>query len=259
MRTLKVEGSPRLLMTLARPGVAKDAGRCVVEEPVMDKVLEIALALVAFVVGEMLIRREKRRPFGFAQGKQAAALQRTISMNKPLLGASILLSHSLEEGIAENAVGLSRSAQIANTCIKRFGIGDAGLNRGFANAFDHRDEGFSGEAFDEVRSARIHVDHTWRHVNRLQTGLGHQWIELAANQRIASRQPLQLDQALDGHVGGAAVGVEGGRCVVTLDDGDGATGSEQAVENRQHFNGAREVLQDETDEDMVARFGGEGP
>ncbi len=45
MRTLKVEGSPRLLMTLARPGVAKDAGRCVVEEPVMDKVLEIALAL----------------------------------------------------------------------------------------------------------------------------------------------------------------------------------------------------------------------
>ena len=60
MRTLKVEGSPRLLMTLARPGVAKDAGRCVVEEPVMDKVLEIALALVAFVVGEMLIRRVKR-------------------------------------------------------------------------------------------------------------------------------------------------------------------------------------------------------
>jgi len=97
---------------------------------------------------------EKRRPFGFAQGKQAAALQRATNVNKPLLGASTLLSHSLEEGIAEDAVRLSRSAQVSNTCIKRFGIGDAGLNRGFANAFDHRDEGFSGEAFDEGRSAR---------------------------------------------------------------------------------------------------------
>jgi len=60
MRTLKVEGSPRLLMTLARQGLVKDAGRCMVEEPLMDKVLEIALALVVFVVGEMLIRRVKR-------------------------------------------------------------------------------------------------------------------------------------------------------------------------------------------------------
>src|SRR6267154_4748018 len=89
-----------------------------------------------------------------------------INVNKPLLGASTLLSHSPEEGIAEDAVGLSRSLQIADTCTKRLGIGDAGLNRRFANAFDHRDEGFSREAFDEGRSARIHVDHTWRHVNR---------------------------------------------------------------------------------------------
>ena len=67
------------------------------------------------------------------------------NVDKPLSGASTLLSHSLEEGIAEDAVRLSRSVKISNTGIKRFGIGDAGLNRGFANALDHRGEGFSGE------------------------------------------------------------------------------------------------------------------
>src|SRR5260370_36691334 len=96
---------------------------------------------------------EERRPFGFAQGKRAAALQRAINVNKPLLGASTLLSHSLEEGIAEDAVRLSRSAQVSNTCINGFGLGDAGLNRGFATAFALRDEAFSVEAFAGARSA----------------------------------------------------------------------------------------------------------
>jgi hypothetical protein len=51
-----------------------------------------------------------------------------------LSGASPLLSHCLEERVAEHAVRLSRSAKILNTRIKGFGIGDAGLNREFANA-----------------------------------------------------------------------------------------------------------------------------
>jgi hypothetical protein len=59
-------------------------------------------------------------------------------------------------------------------------------------------------------------------------------------------------------VGCGAVRVEVGRRVVALDDGHGAAGSGQAVENRQGLNGTREVLQDETDEDMIERFRGEG-
>src|ERR1700693_4176598 len=58
-------------------------------------------------------------------------------------------------------------------------------------------------------------------------------------------------------MGRAAVGVEVGRSMVALDDGHGATGSEQSVENRQRLNGTRQMLQDETDEDVVEGFGGE--
>jgi hypothetical protein len=59
-------------------------------------------------------------------------------------------------------------------------------------------------------------------------------------------------------MGCAAVGVEVGRSVVTFDDGHGATGSEQPVEHHQRLNGPRQMLQDETDEDVVKGSGSEG-
>jgi hypothetical protein len=104
--------------------------------------------------------------------------------------ASPLLSHALEERVAEDAVRLSRPVKISNPCIEGFGIGDTGRNRGFANAFDHRRKRLPGKAVDEARSARIDIHHSRGYVNCFQARLGHKWIELPANQRIASRQPL---------------------------------------------------------------------
>src|SRR5712692_7406918 len=82
--------------------------------------------------------------------------------SKPLSGAAPLLPHALEERVAEDTVRLSRSVQIANTCIKDFGIGDAGLKRGLANALDHRSERLPGKAIDQAGPARIHIHHAWR-------------------------------------------------------------------------------------------------
>jgi hypothetical protein len=45
--------------------------------------------------------------------------------------------------------------------------------------------------------------------------------------------------------------------MVTLNYGHGATRPEQAVENRQRLNGPRQVLQDETYENVVEGFRGE--
>src|SRR6266481_6618423 len=64
-------------------------------------------------------------------GRPAASFCKPLNRvdAKPLSGVSTLLSHSLEEGIAEDAVHLGRSVQITNACVKRFGIDNSGLNR----------------------------------------------------------------------------------------------------------------------------------
>src|SRR5260370_31580297 len=79
-------------------------------------------------------------------------MNRTSS--KPLSVASPLLSHALEERVAEDAVRLSRPVKISNPCIEGFGIGDTGRNRGFANAFDHPRKPPPGKAVDQVGPAR---------------------------------------------------------------------------------------------------------
>src|SRR4029077_19166828 len=117
-----------------------------------------------------------------------------------------------------------------------------------ANALDHCGKRLPGKTVDEVGSARIYIHHARRYVNCFQTRLDHKWVELPANQGIASRQPLQLDQTLDRHTGCAAVRVEVSRSVVTLNYGHGAARPEQPVENRQRLSRPRQMLQDETNE-----------
>jgi hypothetical protein len=51
--------------------------------------------------------------------------------------------------------------------------------------------------------------------------------------------------------------MEIGRSVVTFDDSHGAAGAEQSVENHQGLNGSRQVLQHETDEDVIEGLRGE--
>src|SRR4029077_12653825 len=90
-------------------------------------------------------------------------MNRTSS--KPLSVASPLLSHALKERVAEDSVRLSRPVKISNPSIAGSGVGDPGLNRGFANAFDHRRKRLPGKAVDEAGSARIDLHHSRRYVN----------------------------------------------------------------------------------------------
>src|SRR5205823_13343146 len=159
--------------------------------------------------------------------------------------------------ISEDAICFSRSVKIPNTCIKGFWIGNARRDRRFTNSLDHRGERFPGEGIDEVGPARIHIHHARGDVNRFQPRLDHKRIELPAKQGVATCQTLQLDLALDCLAGCAAIGMEVGRSVVTLNDSHGATRSEQSVENRKRLRRSRQVLQDETDEDVVEGFGRE--
>ena len=59
-------------------------------------------------------------------------------------------------------------------------------------------------------------------------------------------------------MGGTAIGVEVRRPVVTFDDGHRATRSEKPAQDRQCDGGLREMLQHETDEDVVEGLGVEG-
>jgi hypothetical protein len=85
-----------------------------------------------------------------------------------------------------------------------------------------------------------------------------QRVEPAADQRVAARRALQVDEALDRLVCGSAVGVEVRRAVVALDDGDGAARLQQGLERLQRALGLGQVLQDEAHEDVVEGGGREG-
>jgi hypothetical protein len=76
-------------------------------------------------------------------------------------------------------------------------------------------------------------------------------MQLPADQRVAARRPLQLNLALDRRMGCGAIGIEVGRSVIAFNDGDGATGSEQPAGVRQGQGRPPEVLQDETNEDVI--------
>src|SRR5207245_6401967 len=133
-----------------------------------------------------------------------------------LLGASPFLAHTLEERIAEDAVRLSRSVEIPDTCIKDLRFGDTSRNRGLANALDHRGERLPREAVDQVRPTRIYIHHPRGDMDRVEARLDHQWVELSADQCVAASLPLQLHLALDRRLGGGAGGVEVGRSVIAV-------------------------------------------
>jgi len=57
----------------------------------------------------------------------------------------------------------------------------------------------------------------------VESAFDHDGVDLPTHQSIASPLALQLHLAVDRRTGGRAVGMEVGRSVVSLDDGDGAT------------------------------------
>src|SRR5215470_17342839 len=82
-------------------------------------------------------------------------LKSTAPCRRPRLHA-----HRLEEGVAEYAVWLSRSIEITDPGVEPLGLRESLRYHGFANALDHRGERLPGEAFDELGSACIDVNHS---------------------------------------------------------------------------------------------------
>ena len=103
-----------------------------------------------------------------------------------------------------------------------------------------------------TRSGRlVDVDHAGGDVDRVETRGHHERMQLAADQRVAAGRLLEPDLALDRRMRGGAVGVEAGRSMIALDDGDAATGAQEALQRDEGGDRAREVLEDEADEDVV--------
>jgi hypothetical protein len=148
--------------------------------------------------------------------------------------------------------------QVPHARIECLGPDQAGRDGGFADAVDHRGERPPGETVDQIGTARVDVHHPRRDADRFEACLPQQGIDLSADERIATRLPLQLDLAVDRRLGRCAVRVEVGGSVVALDHGDRAAWPEQPAKNRQRLDRPGEVFQDETDEHVVKGPGGEG-
>src|SRR2546429_9314137 len=78
-----------------------------------------------------------------------------------------LCCHSLEEGVAEHAIGFCRTIEIADPCIECRGIDDAGRERLLPHGFNHPRERFPRETVDQIWCRRVNVDDARCHARRL--------------------------------------------------------------------------------------------
>ena len=114
-----------------------------------------------------------------------------------------------------------------------------------ADALDHRREGPPGEPLHHLGTTGVHVHRTGIDVDGIEASLDHERKDLAADQGVATRPSLEVDQGLDRLVGGKVVGMEEGRPVVTLDHGNGPARSEQGGQTGQGLDRPGEVLEEE--------------
>ena len=74
-------------------------------------------------------------------------------------GHVLLVSDRLEELVAEHSVDLCGSVEIADSLVEGLRFDQSGVDGGLANALGHGGERFLGETLDQLRLARIDVDH----------------------------------------------------------------------------------------------------
>src|SRR5690606_31913803 len=122
----------------------------------------------------------------------------------------------------------------------------------------HGGEGLLGEALHQLGFASVHVHHAGGYAYRLEPGAGQQWVQLPPDVGIAACGTLQVDEALDGPPGHVAIGMEEGRAVISLDDGDGASWFQHLPECLEHAGRLGQMLENEAEEDVVERTGLEG-
>src|SRR3989454_12733230 len=103
-----------------------------------------------------------------------------------------LCCHSLEEGVAEHAIGFCRTIEIADPCIECRGIDDAGRERLLPHGFNHPRERFPRETVDQIWCRRVNVDDARCHARRLIACLREQRIQLPTDTGIPAGPPLEL-------------------------------------------------------------------
>src|SRR5437667_6566437 len=154
-----------------------------------------------------------------------------------------LCCHSLEEGVAEHAIGFCRTIEIADPCIECRGIDDAGRERFLPHGFHHPRERFPRETVHQIRCRRVNVDDARCHARRLIACLHEQRIQLPADTGISAGPPLELHLTGDRPVRDLGVRMEVRRTVISLEDRDGPTELEQLLHQLQRCDWIGEVFE----------------
>src|SRR5881396_1551840 len=134
-----------------------------------------------------------------------------------------LCCHALEEGVAEYAIGFCRTMKIADPCIERRGIDDAGRERLLPHRFHHPRERLPRETLDQIRCRRVDVDDARGHARRLIACLNEQRIQLPPDTGIPAGPPLELHLTPDRPVRDLGLRMGAGGAVISLEHGDTTT------------------------------------
>src|SRR2546426_5014031 len=162
--------------------------------------------------------------------------------------------HSLEEGVAEHAIGFCRTIEIADPGIECRGIDDTGRECLLPYGFYHPRERFPRETVYQIRCCPVNVDDSWYHARRAKARFHEHRIQLPADTSISAGPPLQFHLARDRPVRDLGVRMEVCGAVISLEDRDGATGLEHLFHQLQRRDWIGEVFENKADEYVIERL-----
>lgn len=126
-----------------------------------------------------------------------------------------------EEAVVEGSARFGAPPQGGNGSLPPFRRHHAAAQHGIFHTLHHGSEGGQREAGDQLWTACIRIDEQRVNAYPAKPRLNKQRVELTADQRVAARPSLQLDEAGDGGAGILAIWVKVRRSVISLDHGDG--------------------------------------
>src|SRR3989454_271540 len=165
-----------------------------------------------------------------------------------------LCCHSLEKGVAEDAIGFCRTIKIADPCIECRGIDDAGRECLLPYSFNHPRERFPRETVYQIRCRRVNVDNARCHAWRIVAGLREQRIQLPTDTGIPAGPPLQLHLTPDRPVRDLGARMEVGGAEISLEHGDTTTGLEQLFYQPQGCDWIGKEFEHQADEYVIERL-----
>src|SRR2546426_8891346 len=162
-----------------------------------------------------------------------------------------LCCHSLEEGVAEHAIGFCRTIEIADPCIECRGIDDAGRERLLPHGFNHPRERFPRKTVAKFWWGRVNVAAAGCPARRLMACLRERRIQLPTDTGIPAGPPLELHLTPDRPVRDLGVRMEVRGTVISLENGDGTTRLEQLLHQLQRCDWIGEVFEHKADEYVI--------